>query len=70
MMREPQIRTTLSVVIPCYNEEAVIPELYRRVTHACRSLVGESYELVLVNDGSLDETWAYSKSWPIMMSIS
>jgi dolichol-phosphate mannosyltransferase len=58
MMREPKIHTKLSVVIPCYNEEAVIHELYRRVTHACRSLVGESYELVLVNDGSLDETWA------------
>jgi glycosyltransferase involved in cell wall biosynthesis len=48
----------LSVVIPCYNEEAVIHELYRRVTGACRSLVGDCYELVLVNDGSYDETWA------------
>ena len=58
MMHEPQVRTKLSVVIPCYNEEAVIRELYRRVTLACRSLVGDSYELVLVNDGSFDETWA------------
>jgi polyisoprenyl-phosphate glycosyltransferase len=58
MMHEPQLRTKLSVVIPCYNEEAVIHELYRRVTQACRSQVGDRYELVLVNDGSLDETWA------------
>jgi glycosyltransferase involved in cell wall biosynthesis len=57
-MNEPQIRTKLSVVIPCYNEEGVIPELYRRVTLACRSLLDVSYELVLVNDGSFDNTWA------------
>lgn len=57
-MREPQFATKLSVVVPCYNEEAVIHELYRRLTGACRSLVGDCYELILVNDGSLDETWA------------
>jgi glycosyltransferase involved in cell wall biosynthesis len=45
-------------VIPCYNEEAVIHELYHRVTQACRSHVGDSCELVLVNDGSFDKTWA------------
>jgi polyisoprenyl-phosphate glycosyltransferase len=55
--REPQVRTELSVVIPCYNEEAVIHELHRRVTLVCCSLVGESYELILVNDGSFDNTW-------------
>jgi glycosyltransferase involved in cell wall biosynthesis len=58
MMDEAQFSTSLSVVIPCYNEEAVIHELYRRVTQACRSLVGGRYELVLVNDGSFDKTWA------------
>jgi polyisoprenyl-phosphate glycosyltransferase len=40
-----------------YDEEAVIPELYRRVTAACRTLVGDSCELVLVNKGSRDKTW-------------
>src|SRR5258708_22222329 len=58
MMHEPRVPPKLSVVIPCYNEEAVIQELHRRVTRTCRSLVGDSYELVLVNDGSLDHTWA------------
>ena len=57
MMREPQFRPKLSVVIPCYNEEAVIHELYRRITCACHNLVNDSYELVLVNDGSFDNTW-------------
>lgn len=47
----------LSVTIPCYNEEAGLPELYRRVTAACRDVVGDDYEIILVNDGSRDGTW-------------
>jgi polyisoprenyl-phosphate glycosyltransferase len=58
MMDEAQVSTSLPVVIPCYNEETVILEIYRRVTQACRSLVGGRYELVFVNDGSFDKTWA------------
>jgi glycosyltransferase involved in cell wall biosynthesis len=58
MRQIAQARVVLSVVVPCYNEEAVIPELHRRVTEACRAVAGSSYELVLVNDGSSDSTWA------------
>jgi polyisoprenyl-phosphate glycosyltransferase len=47
----------LTVVAPCFNEEEVLPEFYRRVSAACRTEVGESYELVLVDDGSNDTTW-------------
>ena len=57
MSVKPQPDGMLSVVIPCYNEEAVIRELHRRVTEASRSVVGSNYELVLVNDGSSDSTW-------------
>jgi len=57
MMLE-HVLAKLSVVIPCYNEEAVMHELCRRVIAACCSLVGDRYELILVNDGSFDETWA------------
>ena len=49
--------TRLSVVIPCYNEEIGLRELHRRVSAVCRDCVRESYELVLVNDGSRDATW-------------
>jgi polyisoprenyl-phosphate glycosyltransferase len=58
VMHRSQFRTTLSVVVPCYNEKEVISELYRRLTLVCRSLVEDRYELVLVNDGSADTTWA------------
>src|SRR5438552_3135914 len=47
----------LSVVVPCYNEEAVLPELARRLATVCRQQVGDDYEVILVNDGSRDGTW-------------
>ncbi|HEX8256003.1 MAG TPA: glycosyltransferase family 2 protein [Allosphingosinicella sp.] len=50
--------TALSIVIPCYNEEACLPELHRRVSAAARAAAGASYEIVLVNDGSRDRSWA------------
>ena len=46
----------LSVVLPCYNEEAVIAETHRRVSAVCAA-VGRTYEIVAVNDGSRDRTW-------------
>ena len=50
--------TRLSIIVPCFNEEACIPELHRRLTGAARKAVGEEYEIVLVNDGSRDGSWA------------
>jgi dolichol-phosphate mannosyltransferase len=47
----------LSIVVPCYNEEACLRELYDRLTKAAVAAVGEGYEIVLVNDGSRDATW-------------
>ena len=52
----PVVRA-LSVTIPCYNEEAGLPELHRRVTASCKEVVGQDYEIILVNDGSRDGTW-------------
>ncbi len=49
--------TALSIVVPCFNEEACLPELHQRLSAAGRQASGDDYELVLVNDGSRDETW-------------
>lgn len=46
----------LSVVIPCYNENTCLEELYKRVTAVCKQHAQQSYEIVLVNDGSTDDT--------------
>jgi glycosyltransferase involved in cell wall biosynthesis len=50
--------TALSIVVPCFNEEPCLGELHRRLTDAARAAVGADYELVLVNDGSRDGSWA------------
>jgi dolichol-phosphate mannosyltransferase len=49
------MKPTISIVAPVYNEEAVLPELHRRV-RAVMEEMGESWELVLVNDGSRDRS--------------
>ena len=46
---------TISVVAPCFNEEGVLHELYRRIREVL-DCAGESWELVLVNYGSRDRT--------------
>lgn len=44
-----------SVVVPLYNEEQVLRETYRRLKSALNS-TGETYEIILVDDGSRDRT--------------
>ena len=45
----------ISVVVPLFNEEENLPELYRRLTTALE-LDHEQFELIFVNDGSQDRT--------------
>lgn len=49
--------TALSIVVPCFNEQECLAELYSRLSGAARVSAGDDYELVLINDGSRDETW-------------
>lgn len=46
-----------SVVVPCYNEAASLQALAERVTTAAASVFGDSFEVLLVNDGSTDNSW-------------
>ncbi|MBK8629615.1 MAG: glycosyltransferase family 2 protein [Sphingomonadales bacterium] len=55
-------RPALSVVIPCFNEEACLPELHKRVSAAAHAVVGADHEIILVNDGSRDRTWEVMKA--------
>src|SRR4051812_7211799 len=49
--------TALSIVVPCFNEEACLAALYERLTEAARKTARNDYEIVLVNDGSRDSSW-------------
>lgn len=51
----------LSIIVPCYNEEAALPLFYREVTRVLCEM-GEEYELIFVNDGSRDGTLGVLKT--------
>ena len=61
MQARPE-RTTpvpdLSVVVPVFNERAVLPELWSRLTEALRDL-SQGYEVIFVDDGSSDGSTEY-----------
>ena len=53
---------TLYIVVPCYNEEEVLPETSRRLGEKLRSLmaagkISPQSRVLFVNDGSKDRTW-------------
>lgn len=48
-------RPTISVVIPVYNEEAVLEELFTRLM-GVMDATGKSYEILFTNDGSRDRS--------------
>jgi len=52
---QPHIR--LSIVIPLFNEEATLGELHRRL-RAVLAMIGAASEIVFVDDGSTDGTFA------------
>jgi dolichol-phosphate mannosyltransferase len=54
----------LSIVVPCFNEEACLGVLHERLSASARAAVGDDYEIVLVNDGSRDG------SWPMMQRMA
>ncbi|MCO7137099.1 glycosyltransferase family 2 protein [[Clostridium] leptum] len=54
--------STVYLVVPCYNEEQVLPETGKRLIEKMEELVNlgladEKSRILLVNDGSKDKTW-------------
>ena len=49
-----------TVIVPCYNEEAVLAETYKRLTDVMQGC-GMAYELLFINDGSRDATLSILK---------
>ena len=59
----------ISIVIPCYNEENVLPLLHERLTAAAEAWE-MPFEVVIVDDGSSDGSWDFHGSYPFSMSVS
>lgn len=69
---------TLYLVIPCYNEEEVLPETAKQLLQKMNALIAEKKisnksRIVFVNDGSKDRTWEiisqYHRENPIYQGI-
>ncbi len=49
-------KQTLSVIIPCYNEELMIEKAYQRVQKVLKELTDVKSQIIFINDGSTDST--------------
>lgn len=59
---------TLSIVVPCYNEQEVLAETHARLAQARQQMVAAGKiapgsEIVFVDDGSRDDTWNIIHRW-------
>ena len=46
----------ISIIIPCFNEDAVLPLYYKEMCRVMDSMVNVNFELIFVDDGSKDGT--------------
>jgi len=53
----PRGETLVSLVVPVYNESEVIATFYERATRTLEALKNADYELVFVDDGSVDDSY-------------
>lgn len=78
-MVEQERGRVLYLVIPCYNEEEVLPETSKRLTAKLGAmiemgLISQDSKIVFVNDGSKDHTWQlirqYHEENPMIQGIN
>ncbi len=53
----------LSIVIPCYNEEEVLPALYKELKKVAKEMSMLTFEFIFINDGSQDKTLKIIKTF-------
>jgi polyisoprenyl-phosphate glycosyltransferase len=62
-MYEPLRRARLGVVVPCYNEEEMLPSFFAAVISALNEATDGAWTIVCVDDGSRDATAAVIEDW-------
>lgn len=69
---------TLTIVVPCYNEEEVLPETVKELSALLKKMqedgkVSSTSKILFVNDGSRDKTWqlisGYTEKYPWVTGI-
>ena len=62
----------ITLVIPAYNEETVLPSLFERLKNSLKD-INDSFEVILIDDGSSDNTWniiaEYNREYPYIKGI-
>lgn len=65
--------TSVSIVIPVYNSAPILPELVRQLAEQLPSIAVD-FEIILVNDGSRDDSWdvikQLAKSFPVIRGFT
>jgi len=56
-MNQTMIRKSITIVVPCYNEQDNLEKLIRKLDQVTRSVPGISFTCLLVDDGSADHTF-------------
>lgn len=54
---EENRKKRISVAVPCYNEEAVLPLFYDEICRVASTMPQYDFEFIIVDDGSSDATW-------------
>ena len=53
----------ISVIVPCYNEEEVLPLFHQEVTKELEKIENVDYEILFIDDGSSDHTISLLKDY-------
>ena len=59
------MKEKLSLIIPCYNEEEVLPLLYKELCSAAEKMEDSEFEFLFVDDGSKDKTLGIIKEYSL-----
>ena len=54
-----QSTKTVSILVPCYNEETSLPIFYKEIQNTIIQLKDYEWEILFINDGSKDQTLAF-----------
>ena len=73
-----EVNNVLTIVVPCFNEEEVLPETVKELGNILTNLIKQEKifpdsKLLFVNDGSKDKTWQliskYTDEYPYVTGI-
>lgn len=60
---------TMTIIVPCYNEEEALPYFYEEISKIRQQLTEISLKLLFINDGSTDNTLAILKNLLLPITV-